>query len=195
MFSKSQAWDLNYLRGQTPWDSNKPEPELVGFVKKHFAKPAASLEVGCGTGTNVIFMAKQGFDASGLDISGVATEMAKKKAEKAGVKAGFYTGDVLDLSFMKKKFDFVFDRGCFHHQATGDREKYANNIYNILKSGGRVLLMAMCRKDTKVTGPNKVDKEDIIKAFSKKFKIVEIRESQFEDRIGPLCYVCEMVKD
>src|SRR3989344_8400326 len=140
MSNKGKSWDVNYLTGRIPWDSNKVEKELVKFVKKYYNKKIDCLDVGCGTGINAIYLAKQNFNAVGVDISKVAIEIAKKKAIKSKVKCKFYMGDVLNLNFLKRKFDFVFDRGCFHHQFTNNRKNYANSIYNVLKKNGILLL-------------------------------------------------------
>lgn len=187
-------WNAVYRKGDIPWDSNRPDPELVSLVNSGLIKGKKALEVGCGTGTNVIYLSKKGFDAVGVDISQVAVIMADEKAAENNVRPRLYAADVLDLSFLKEKFDLVFDRGCFHHLATEDRQVYVKQVSSKLKKGGYLLLLTICDKDKSVHGPNKVSYEDITKNFSKDFNILKIEEKRLDDQIGPLAYTTLMMK-
>ena len=73
--------------------------------------PGRTLEIGCGTGTNAIFLAQHGFDVLGIDISEVAVEKARAKAQG---RCRFEVVDFLVAAPAGGPFQFVFDRGCFH---------------------------------------------------------------------------------
>src|SRR5690349_23309462 len=89
-------WNERYAGGSTPWDSGKPDSNLVEAVQAGLVKPGRTLEVGCGTGTNALFLAQHGFDVLGVDISALAIE--KARAKPAHPHARF---EVLD--FLKAK--------------------------------------------------------------------------------------------
>jgi SAM-dependent methyltransferase len=75
------------------------------------------LDLGCGTGTNVIYMAKQGRQAIGIDFVPQAIAKARLKAQKAGVSAqtGFIVGDVTRLKELNlPRVSYALDMGCFH---------------------------------------------------------------------------------
>ena len=56
--SKSAAdWDRRYVDGHLPWDSGKPDVHLRRFIEDSKIVPCKTLEVGCGTGTNAIWLA------------------------------------------------------------------------------------------------------------------------------------------
>lgn len=74
-----------------------------------------------GAGTNTVYLAKKGFQVTGIDISSKAVEYARKKADQANVEIKFMVQNFLDLPFEDEEFDFVFDRGCFHHVKIEDR--------------------------------------------------------------------------
>ncbi|MFH1211097.1 MAG: class I SAM-dependent methyltransferase [archaeon] len=195
MDSKTSLWYAVYVHGETPWDSGRPDPELVSLVDSGLLKGKRALDVGSGTGTNVVYLSEKGFDAMGIDISNVAINIAVKKAKGSNVNPRFFVADVLDLSFLKGKFDLVFDRGCFHHQKRGNWPNYATQISSKLKKGGYLLLLAICDRDRLVSGPNKVSHDDIVNTFSKDFNIPKIDDKELDDNIRPLAYVALMRKN
>src|SRR5438132_11612963 len=67
----SAFFQLAYLVGFKPWDSGVPPPELVEVVEGPQAlEPGRALDLGCGTGTNCIYLAEHGWDATGVDFVG-----------------------------------------------------------------------------------------------------------------------------
>lgn len=87
----------------------------------------------CGVGTNPIYLAKNGFDVTGIDISLTAIGMAKKKAKQANVNVNFVAESFIDLSFKNGVFDFIFDMGCIHHVEIDDRPKFIEGIHRVPK--------------------------------------------------------------
>jgi SAM-dependent methyltransferase len=67
------------------------------------------VDVGCGAGTEIGYLATKGWRAVGVDLSGAAPNRAKH--EHAGVP--LVQADVFSLPFPPAVFDLVVDRGCF----------------------------------------------------------------------------------
>jgi len=102
---KSKLWleVMNHL-----WDTGKRDTKnILKMLKEHGVKSGKVLEIGCGNGRICIPLAKKGFDVTGIDISPIYIEDAKKKARKHKVKAKFIIGDMRNLPriFKKEKFD------------------------------------------------------------------------------------------
>jgi SAM-dependent methyltransferase len=137
---------LAYLRRRTPWDTNVTPPELARTIEGPDAlRPGRALDLGCGTGTNVIYLAQHGWEAVGVDFVGQAIRQAKKKAKAAGTTAQFFAGDVTRLERTKDltgAFDLVLDIGCLHGLAPAQRTHYASGLAGRLRSGGTYLLYA-----------------------------------------------------
>ena len=68
-----------YFR-RPPWDSGISPPELFDFISKHPAGRA--IDLGCGTGTNVITLAQNGWQVTGIDFVPRAIQIAKRKIKK-----------------------------------------------------------------------------------------------------------------
>lgn len=129
------AWNLLYL-GRAPWDIGGPRPELVRLVENGRLQPCRAIDLGCGIGENVIYLAQQGFDAVGVDIASRAIAKARRKAQAVGVSPIFLTGDVTDLKGIEGPFDLVVDNGCLHSLLrSGARERYVRTLLKLTRAG------------------------------------------------------------
>ena len=50
-----------------PWDTGMSPPELMEFIETH--EPGRAIDIGCGTGTNVITLAKAGWQVTGVEFA------------------------------------------------------------------------------------------------------------------------------
>src|SRR5262249_51359976 len=88
-------WDERYAKGETPWDTGQPSSELRRVLPEISLRPCRALELGCGSGTNAVWLAQQGFDVTAIDLSPLAVERARRRAEAAGARVRFLVADVL----------------------------------------------------------------------------------------------------
>ncbi|MDD5467766.1 MAG: class I SAM-dependent methyltransferase [Anaerolineales bacterium] len=135
--SRRIIFDLWYFRNP-PWDTGITPPELLAFLESR--PPGRALDLGCGTGTNVIQMARRGWSATGVDFSPRAITIARRKATLAGVKAAFHVDDVTRLEGIEGPFDLVLDIGCLHNLPDGGASRYLANLERLLAENGAFLL-------------------------------------------------------
>jgi SAM-dependent methyltransferase len=143
----ADAWDGCYRTGsfRGMWDYRFPSQELVGTLAAlGLPRGANALDAGCGAGTEAVYLASLGYHVSGVDWSATALSIAADRALRAGVRVRWRVGSVLDLPLPDGAFDFVNDRGCFHHVAEADRPAYAREVGRVLRPGGRLLIRG-CR--------------------------------------------------
>src|SRR5690242_10320902 len=88
-------WNERYEKGDTPWETGQPSSELQRVVAEVSIKPCRAVELGCGTGASAVWLAQQGFDVTAIDLSGLAIEQARRRADEAGVRVNFLVADVL----------------------------------------------------------------------------------------------------
>jgi len=170
------VWDLAYLTGLTPWEGDTPPRELTELIQKNTINPCRVIDIGCGTGTTVIYLAEMGFEAYGLDISGVAISKAEKKAFNKMVRCIFYNMDFRETSTVKRigEFDLAIDVGCFHSLHPGtDRIRYLNSLNTILKKDGKYLLWCFKKSSLCSFGPPGVEEDEVESLFKDNFKIIE----------------------
>ena len=109
-----EEWNERYLAGELPWDSGIRSRELARVIDDGEIPLGRALELGCGTGTNSVYLASKGFQVTAVDCAPAALEFGKAKAAEAGVDVIFLAGDVCELQPEGGSFDFIFDRGCYH---------------------------------------------------------------------------------
>jgi cyclopropane fatty-acyl-phospholipid synthase-like methyltransferase len=158
---------------------------LVELVKAGFLKPGMSLDVGCGTGTNVTYLAGIGFDAHGLDISKVAIRKAIAKARSLGLRCDLRVMDFLDLESVSKfstTFDLILDVGCFHSLSEQERLRYKESLGHVSKHGTIYLLWCFLHGSRWSYGPPGVGEDEAEETLSKQFRLIEKRRLHTEFR-------------
>lgn len=146
----------NTLPEDLPWNIETPPRALVELVESGLVKPCKTIDLGCGTGNYTIYLTGKGFEVTGIDISQTAVNIARENASKKAVKCTFIAADVLgDLSEVTGSFDFAYDWELLHHIFPEKREKYIENIFRILNSGGKYLSVCFSEKDPQFGGSGK----------------------------------------
>ena len=142
MLQRILRWvEFNWLYfTRPPWDTQISPPELFVYLQTHPAGRA--LDMGCGTGTNVITLAKHGWQAIGVDFALKAIASGQRKIHQAGLqgKAELRVDSVTDLHAMVGPFDLILDIGCYHGMPVADRNLYLGNVRRLLRPGGHWLL-------------------------------------------------------
>ena len=161
-----------------PWDTGTPDPLLVEMVESGAIAPGRTLEIGCGTGTNAIFLAEHGFNVLGVDISPVAVEKARAKARGT---CRFDVIDFLEAVPTGGPFEFVFDRGCFHSfDDESERARFAQNVAVELAEHGLWLsLIGSTEGAARDEGPPRRSARDVMNAIEPSLEIVQLRSTDF----------------
>jgi len=135
-------FNLKYF-GRPPWDTGISPPELLSFLQA--ALPGRALDLGCGTGTNLLAMLSAGWEVCGVDYALRAVLAARRRLKQAGFagRARVFAGDVTGaLGGVIGPFDLVLDIGCYHGVGLPDRPAYRRNLLRWLAPGGHFLLYA-----------------------------------------------------
>lgn len=163
-------WDKAYQTGQylSLWDFKHPSPELAAFIASGLIPETGNcLDMGCGSGNEAIFLAQCGYNVTGIDFSEKALEIADKKARTNKVEIKWMSEDVTNINLIGSTFDFINDRGCFHHINENERQKYADETGRLLKPGGHLLIRGSRNKNSEEKGFVIVNEECIDRFFNK----------------------------
>jgi SAM-dependent methyltransferase len=179
---KSWSFDLRYLLGRPPWDTEVTPPEVIELVEGGILPPGRALDLGCGTGTNCIYLARHGWEVVGVDFSVLAIRRARRKARRAGVNGQFYQGDVTNLAFLADPFDLALDIGCLHSLSPEDWRRYAAGVARLVLPGGLYLLYSFTPQPDRPISRG-VAPEEVRRLFAPAFAVE--REERGEDPSGP----------
>lgn len=172
--------------GKAIWTNSEPHKLLVDFIKDKNIKPCKVLDIGCGEGTDAIYLASIGFDVTGIDLSENAIKYAIEKANNKSQKVNFFAHDINDLDQLNEKYDFILDFFVLHHIPHKNRDKFVRNVLKLLNPDG--IYLSICfNNDTDAFGNH--GKKHIIshlgtniylstfkeldQLFSKNFKILD----------------------
>ncbi len=134
--------------GRPPWDSGISPPELIEYIHTH--SPGRAIDLGCGTGTNVLTLAEAGWKVTGVDFAWRAIFLARRKIRKAGYQAHLTVGDVTRIK-TADPFDLALDIGCFH--GVTDRQAYLERLVQCLKPAGDWLMYGFFKTEIVGAGP------------------------------------------
>ncbi len=189
-----------YKEGFMPWVHEKPDFNLIEMVQNWPIKACRALEIGCGTGTDAIWLASEKFKVLAIDSSDIAIEMAKENAKKAKSNCTFDVCDFIEEEIKGDPFDFIFDRGFFHSfDKTGDRRNFAKRVSNNLNKNGLWLSLIGSADDLprkRGEGPPQRSAQNIVKAAEPYFKFLTLTVSFFgsESERPAKIWICLMRK-
>ncbi len=136
---------LMYRVGFTPWDTGEVPGELRTLVEgPESLAPARALDIGCGTGSQAVYLARHGWQVSAVDAVRRPLARARARAEAEGVSVEWIEGDVARLADLglAAGFRLVFDRGCLHGLSDDERAAYAEAVTALAEPGATLLIMA-----------------------------------------------------
>ena len=180
-------WDLPYQVGtETIWDTGHASTELKRMVEADRLEPCRTVEIGCGTGSDAIYLASRGFDVTAIDIAPTALAIAERRAEAAGVRVTWLLADVLNPPPLEA-FEFAYDRGCYHEVRQHDPRAYVAAVKKLTRGRSKILILAgNANKDTywRFEGPPRVSEQDIRDDFATGFRLLGLREFRFDPARG-----------
>ena len=135
-----------YLFKKTPWDTGITPPEIVAMLESGKVPIGRALDLGCGTGTNAIYLAQHGFEVT-ASISRAAPlrwRSARPDRRRLTDRVRVERGDVTLLRrwAIGNSIDFAYDIGCFHNLDAEARQRYVAALTAVLKPGAFYMLYA-----------------------------------------------------
>ncbi len=184
----SLVYQVMYRVGFTPWDNDEIPAELAAVVAGDDAlAPGRALDIGCGTGTQAVYLARAGWSVTGVDVVEKPLGKARRRAAAAGVAVDWIRADVTRLSELglAPGFGLFHDRGCYHGMPDAARTTYASGVTALAAPGATLLVMAFARNH-KLAGPSGTDEGDIVARFAPEWQLVSARPDSGAAPPGPM---------
>jgi SAM-dependent methyltransferase len=160
---------IMYRVGFTPWEGHPVPARLreLGERTGATAPKGRALDLGCGTADSSIFLAKNGWEVTGVDFVDKALSRARAKSSAAGASVRFVRADVTRLrdSGIEGPFALLVDNGCFHGLSDGGRDAYLREVSAVAAAGARLVLVAF-PTHARRRAPRGVDPAEIERRFS-----------------------------
>lgn len=142
MSSRQRLFRWLYRLGFTPWDGHPLAHSLTTLVEGGSLPPGTALDLGCGTGDNAVYLARHGWQVTGVDF--VDKPLKKARAKAGAMPVRFVKADVTQLSSsgIGAGFDLVVDSGCLHGMSPEDRDAYVREVGAVARPGTKLLIVA-----------------------------------------------------
>jgi SAM-dependent methyltransferase len=162
-----------------PWYQKQPEAFVSEFLPDTKGK---ALDVGCGSGEHSVWLAKHGFEVTGIDIFAEALTMASHIARQNQLNIRFLNCDLFAFD-PGDQFDLVYDSGCLHSLVGGERKQYKKQLLEWLKPNAAFILMHWGKRhlfDWRPIGPKRRSKENIVQFFEPEFYVDKYHYHDFK---------------
>lgn len=133
-----ESWDERYSGEGTVW-SGEVNPQLAATAAG--LDPGTALDVGCGEGGDVIWLARQGWRVTGADFSAKGLERAALHARSAGVadRVEWWQVDARGFDPQGRQFDLVTTH--YLHPPDGGMAAVVARLAAAVAPGGHLLVV------------------------------------------------------
>ncbi len=168
MFNQKITWEKEYKNPKLVTKKDGPQADTLRFLKflkkeqKYKLENKNILDLGCGTGRNCNYLAEEGNNVIGIEISKTAMSIAKDRARSLGIKVDYRLGDIgQSYKIEDNSIDIVLDVTSSNSLNEAGREMYLKEVYRVLKSsvparhdeqsslGGYFFVRALCKDGNK----------------------------------------------
>jgi SAM-dependent methyltransferase len=182
-----RVYDLIYRAGDAPWETGEPQPEVVAIAARGGFRGRV-LDVGCGLGTNALFLARSGLSVLGLDFVPEVIDVARGRAVERGLDGiRFVAGDIfLQDPAELGRFDTILDCATLHGFSDAERQRYAASLHSFAAAGATLHVIGIGRGETRPGGPRRLSRETLEEVFRhSRWEMVECRECFYTASIFP----------
>jgi SAM-dependent methyltransferase len=178
-----ESWEAAYRNRQCAWDTRVPSPELLSRLEQLKLAPSRVLDIGCGTGANALFMARQGHSVFAIDFVEAAIEEARRLADEQGQSVAFRTADFLTLTDYSEEFSFVFDSGVYHSIRKYALKRYMEIVWRVMKPKALFVTLVGNPEHAERWGPARVTAAELLAEHHPYFELLELKQFRFDSTI------------
>lgn len=177
MTTTQTRWNDNWkiYQDSAPWESRAVDTSLISYINTTVGIKTA-LELGCGSGINSVWLAQQGFAVTAIDIADFAINLTVNAGKLNNVNINPIICDILEYNTLEK-YDFIFDRGCYHNYDNVEQQtNFVKKVSSLLSPDGTWLSIIGSDDRKDETGPPKHSLLSIVDCFDPWLDILEIQK-------------------
>lgn len=125
-----------------PWDRGDASPQLEHWLARGELAPCRILVPGCGSGYELVALARAGFAVTAIDYAPAALARAQTRLQAAQLQATLVNADVLQWQ-PAEPFDAIYEQTCLCALYPDQWRAYADQLARWLKPGGQLFALFM----------------------------------------------------
>ena len=138
-------WDELFKDERFRW--KEPREEVVAFAQDLQRRGAQRvLDLGCGAGRHVVYLAREGLNVCGTDISPRGLEYTRAWLEQEGLHADLQLSDMTVIPYPDEYFDGIISTNVIHHNTLDNIRRCVAEMHRVLVPGGRALLIVQSKR-------------------------------------------------
>jgi SAM-dependent methyltransferase len=138
---EAKGWDEIWSRWSGVWEGRAPEPAVLDLAARLKAEGRRRVhDLGCGPGRHLLFLAAEGFEASGSDFSPAAVETCRRRLQEAGLSAPVTLAEMTELPAEDGSLDAVIAWDVVYHGTLDTIRRTVAGVRRKLSPGGYFLL-------------------------------------------------------
>lgn len=165
-----------------PWAHDEPTLFLAEICGRR--EPGRALDIGCGAGTDSVYLARQGWQVTSLDFMPKALEYTQSRAREAGVSVTPVEADITEWT-APHPYDLVLDHGLLHNMDPVRHPAYRQRVLEALAEDGDLVLLhwhpLFPGQGNGKMGPRRVGREEILAFFAPELQERYFAREEFED--------------
>lgn len=186
-----QHWENRYAEGFLPWDSGVTPPEVEAFWRAAYIPVEQrngrwAIDLGCGTGTNLAYLARQGLCVVGVELAANALTIARQRIREQHAplsdRIHLVQGSVTAVPLQDLGASYILDIGCFHTVPPAERAAYAQGVIDNLAPGGFYQAYAFDWMEDRAADPQKsprgLRENEVVELFTPALEVVQIERAQ-----------------
>jgi len=142
--------EWNQILLDEKYSPEQPDELIVDFfdlLRK--VKERRVIDLGCGAGRHVVYMAEHGFETHGLDISGTGLKLTKERLRERNLEAHLVKCDMESLPYINSCFNTIISLNTIYHQKLKGIQETIKEIHRVLKQKGQVLTNFHSKRSSK----------------------------------------------
>lgn len=157
-----EVWEK--LHSQSKFRPKYPSEIVVQYIFRNFKRDGKTkiLDLGCGAGRHVFFMANENIDTYGIDISKEGVEYTKEVLEDLKLKGTIVEGTISNLPYRNNYFDGLISCGVLYYCTIDEIKKSIKEIYRVLKDDGKALIVVRTVEDYRCGNGEEIEKNTFI---------------------------------
>lgn len=150
--------EWNQILQRKEYRSENPEEIVVDLVSSlEERKTKRVLDLGCGAGRHVIYLAERGFESHGSDISGTGLKLTKRRLKTRKLEAVIMKCDMKFMPYIGSSFEAVICVNTIYHQKLKGMLETISEIHRVLKKKSLFLANFHSKRSSKCGNGRKIE--------------------------------------